>query len=128
MVSIRRRVLPDADMKLIRDHVQVGQAGRRYPDGQPRVLTGALTKSRRKDSWTGRKFDADVFGGNYHGHHGNKLTVDGDRDWVITSILNGVSKKKRRQTGWFAVHDRAAEAGDNGPDDGNGGGRSHGNR
>ena len=97
LVSIRRRVLPDADMKLIREFVKSGK-----PVIGIRTASHAFSLGADRNPPEGfadwPKFDADVFGGNYHGHHGNKLksmvTAMGDH-----AILKGVSKKKAVRQG-----------------------------
>lgn len=72
-VSVRRRTLPPADLDLIRAHVGAGKpvAG---------IRTASHAFSLRGEpapegyaSWD--EWDAEVIGGNYHGHHGNKLAV-----------------------------------------------------
>lgn len=70
-VSIRRRVLPEAHLKLIRDHVSAGK-----PVIGIRTASHAFSLRGKEppegfDDWP--EFDAQVFGGNYTGHHGNKL-------------------------------------------------------
>lgn len=71
LVSVRRRVLPPEQLQVVRDHVAAG-----------RPVVGIRTAShafslRRKEPPEGLQdwpeFDAEVFGGNYHGHHGNAL-------------------------------------------------------
>ena len=71
LISVRRRILPRAQLKWVRDHVDAGKPvigirtashafslrGQQPPDGH--------------DAWP--EFDAQVFGGNYHGHHRNEL-------------------------------------------------------
>jgi sugar lactone lactonase YvrE/type 1 glutamine amidotransferase/nicotinamidase-related amidase len=97
LVSIRRRVLPEADMKLIRDHVKSGR-----PVVGIRTASHAFSLGADRQPPEGfvdwPEFDAEVFGGNYHGHHGNRLTsmvtAMGDH-----AILDGVSKKKAVRQG-----------------------------
>ncbi len=70
-VSVRRRALPEKDLQLIREHVQAGKA-----------VAGIRTAShafslRDKPAPEGHvvweEWDAEVIGGSYSGHHGNKL-------------------------------------------------------
>ena len=71
LVSVRRRVLPEADMQLIRGHVLAGK-----PVAGIRTASHAfsLRHGRPKKGFTDwPEFDAEVFGGNYQGHHGNEL-------------------------------------------------------
>ena len=92
LVSIRRRVLPAADMKLIRDYVESGR-----PVVGIRTASHAFSPGKNQTPPAGYadwpEFDAEVFGGNYHGHHGNKLksTVTVASDHVI---LDGLPKNK----------------------------------
>ena len=68
VVFVRRRALPPDQMKYLRDYLERG-----------RGLVGIRTASHAFDTrgkakpplveW--RSFDPDVFGGNYHGHHGH---------------------------------------------------------
>jgi len=73
LVSIRRRVLPAGQMKAIRDLVKAGK-----PVIGIRTASHAFSLRDKPApdgfvDWT--SFDADVFGGNYHNHYGNKLTT-----------------------------------------------------
>ena len=92
LVSVRRRALPKDQMDWFRRHVAQGKG-----------IVGIRTAShafhlRDKPTPDGlvqwRKFDADVLGGNYHNHHGNKRTatvrwIDGAR---THAILHGVDE------------------------------------
>ena len=71
LVSMRRRVLPNADMQLLRDYVNSGK-----PVIGIRTASHAFSLRDKQPpdgyaDWP--EFDAEVFGGNYHGHHGNSL-------------------------------------------------------
>ena len=73
LVSVRRRVLPEADMNLIRAHVKAGK-----PVIGLRVASHAFSLRGKQPpaglaDWP--EFDAEVFGGNYQGHHRNDLTA-----------------------------------------------------
>lgn len=72
LVSIRRRVLPAAEMQLVRDFVAAGK-----PVIGIRTASHAFSLGGGKQPPDGfvdwPEFDAEVFGGNYHGHHGNSL-------------------------------------------------------
>lgn len=105
LVSVRRRTLPTADLKIVRDYVASG-----------RPVVGIRTAShafslRGKPAPEGHasweQFDAEVFGGNYQGHHGNKQdsdiksyvwgAVDGSQkvDWPMLSSV------EQRTTSWL---------------------------
>ena len=83
VVFVRRRALSNEQMKYLRDYLSSGKP-----------LVGIRTASHAFDAkgkapkglreW--RSFDADVFGGNYHGHHGHN--PDGT-DVAIASGANG---------------------------------------
>ena len=89
LLSIRRRALPEADLKALRDYLAAGKP-----------LVGIRTASHAFDTkgkhpgghaeW--RTFDPDVLGGNYHGHHGHgpKTTVTVAAGAVKHPILAGV--------------------------------------
>lgn len=69
-LSVRRRSLPDEQLALVRQYVALGKP-----------VVGIRTASHafhtRGEHPAGhaewQQFDAEVFGGNYHGHHGNGL-------------------------------------------------------
>jgi nicotinamidase-related amidase len=71
LVSIRRRWLPPKDMQRLRDFVQSGK-----PVVGIRTASHAFSVRGEKPTaglseWA--SFDREVFGGNYHDHHGNQL-------------------------------------------------------
>lgn len=87
LVSIRRRALPEKDLQLIRQHVEQGK-----PVVGIRTASHAFSLRGRKAAkghaeWP--EFDAQVFGGNYHGHHANdaKSTVTVVQNHPITRGL-----------------------------------------
>ena len=68
LVSVRRRVLPKAQLEVIRKHVASGK-----PVVAIRTSSHAFSPRQGKppegsDAWP--EFDAEVLGGNYKGHHG----------------------------------------------------------
>ncbi len=74
VISVRRRVLPKAQLDVFRKFVA---------DGKP--VVGVRTASHAFAARSGEppeghdvwpEFDRDVLGGNYHGHHGNKAGED----------------------------------------------------
>jgi type 1 glutamine amidotransferase/nicotinamidase-related amidase len=89
VVFVRRRALPPEQMKRLRDYLSRG-----------RPLIGLRTASHAFDAkgqgpsgyaeWL--KFDADVLGGNYHGHYGRgpETTVAAERGAEGHPILEGV--------------------------------------
>lgn len=71
LISIRRRVLPTDELQILRDFVASGK-----PVIGIRTASHAFSLRGKKppegySDWL--EFDAQVFGGNYHGHLGNKL-------------------------------------------------------
>lgn len=92
LISIRRRVLPPADMQVLRDFVGAGK-----PVIGIRTASHAFSLSKKETpegyaDWP--EFDAEVFGGSYHGHLGNSLasTIQTDRD-LLHPILGTVTKE-----------------------------------
>jgi type 1 glutamine amidotransferase/nicotinamidase-related amidase len=89
LMSVRRRALPQEDLAAIRAHLDAG-----------RPLVGIRTSShafgpRGEDAKQGaswEKFDPEVLGGNYHGHHGAgpRTTVVGAGGATGHPILTGV--------------------------------------
>lgn len=69
-VSVRRRTPPADQMKLIKQHVTEGKpvVGIRTASHAFSLRDGEAPEGH--ESWP--EFDAEVFGGNYSGHHGNK--------------------------------------------------------
>ncbi|QDT31808.1 ThuA domain-containing protein [Thalassoglobus polymorphus] len=97
MVSIRRRVLPTADMKLIKDFVAAGK-----PVIGIRTASHAFSLRNEEPpagfgDW--KEFDAQVFGGNYHNHYGNKLVSMVQVMDVDHPVLKDVPRKEFKQ-GW----------------------------
>lgn len=90
LVSIRRRWLPTDDMKLVREFVAAGK-----PVVGIRTASHAFSvrgKSAPDGFADWPEFDAEVFGGNYHGHHGNNLkstiTYAASNDHPVLQNLN----------------------------------------
>lgn len=71
LVSVRRRLLPAASMKLVKDFVASGKPviGIRTASHAFSLRKGEVPEGLA--DWP--EFDAAVFGGNYHGHHGKSL-------------------------------------------------------
>jgi type 1 glutamine amidotransferase/nicotinamidase-related amidase len=86
VVSVRRRTPPRGQLEIIREYVASG-----------RPVVGIRTASHAfslrddqqppagHDAWP--EFDAEVLGGNYQGHHGNK--PDGDVSTFVWSVAEG---------------------------------------
>lgn len=71
LISVRRRVLPPEQLCYVRDHVAAGK-----PVIGIRTASHAFSLRKKQPpkghtAWP--EFDAQVFGGNYHGHHRNDL-------------------------------------------------------
>ena len=92
LISVRRRVLSPAEMQVLRDFVGAGK-----PVIGIRTASHAFSLGKKETpegyaDWP--KFDAEVFGGNYHGHLGNSLasTIQADRE-LLHTILGTVTKE-----------------------------------
>lgn len=89
-VSVRRRSLPKEQLDLVREFVAAGK-----PVVGIRTASHAFhTKGAHPeghDEW--QEFDADVLGGNYHGHHANGVTSELSlaEGAAGNAILKGVS-------------------------------------
>lgn len=93
LVSVRRRVLPKKQMQAVRRYVASGK-----PVVGIRTASHAFSLHKKKPpeglfAW--EQFDADIFGGNYSGHHGNMVypavnVIPGSKDHPI---LAGVDLK-----------------------------------
>lgn len=70
-VSVRRRGVPTSQMQHIRKHLKAGK-----PIVGIRTANHAFAPKEKLDAGYERwdKFDPEVLGGSYHGHHNNKLT------------------------------------------------------
>lgn len=97
LVSIRRRVLPADDLQLVRDYVAAGKP-----------VIGIRTAShsfslRNMDPPEGfadwKRFDPEVFGGNYTNHYGNNLVSMVQVENVAHPILRGLPREPFKQ-GW----------------------------
>ncbi len=92
LISIRRRVLPSAELRILREFVASGK-----PVIGIRTASHAFSLRGKKppegySDWP--KFDAHVFGGSYHGHLGNKLnsTIQAEEK-LLHPILRTLTKK-----------------------------------
>lgn len=98
LVSIRRRVLPTADLQLIRDYVRSGR-----PVVGIRTASHAFSlggDKRPPEGYTDwPEFDAQVFAGNYHGHHGNQLRSTVQYAAMDHTILVGIDSTPAVQGG-----------------------------
>ncbi len=96
-VSVRRRVLPPEQLKFVRAHVAAAK-----PVIGIRTASHAFSLRNKKPpeghaDWP--DFDAQVFGGNYQGHHGNKLKSTVRITAVDHPITTGLSPEVVSQ-GW----------------------------
>lgn len=96
LISIRRRVLPPADMQLIRDFVAAGKPVIGIRTASHAFSLGKKPAPEGFADWP--EFDAAVFGGNYHGHLGNSLVsvVQANRE-LLHPILKTVTKEPFEQ-------------------------------
>jgi len=88
LVSVRRRVLPPAEMKMLKDFVSAGK-----PIIGIRTASHAFSLRRQEPpkglaDW--KEFDKQVFGGNYTNHYGNNLastiTVTDSKHPILDNI------------------------------------------
>src|SRR5690606_17228430 len=109
LVSVRRRTLPKEQLDYVRKHVAAGK-----PVIGIRTASHAFTL-RRQDPPEGLsawpEFDAQVFGGNYTNHHGNKLvaTISIIEKNVDHPIIDGVPSKEFQSNGSLYVVSPLAE-------------------
>ena len=96
LISVRRRVLSPADMQVLRDFVGAGKPVIGIRTASHAFSLGTKVTPEGFADWP--EFDADVFGGNYHGHLGNNLvsTVQADPE-LLHPILESVTKKPFQQ-------------------------------
>ena len=87
LISVRRRALPETSLKVIRDFIASGK-----PVVGIRTASHAFSLRDKAppaghDVW--EKFDPEVWGGSYRGHHGNKIATSA---WRVSNhaILNGI--------------------------------------
>src|SRR5687767_6420660 len=80
VLFVRRMTLPESEL---------AETGRHLEAGKP--LVALRTSSHACENW--KEFDKEVLGGNYQGHHGNKLktTVKVFDDAQRDPLLNGVN-------------------------------------
>lgn len=93
LFSVRRRVLPEKAMQAIRNYVKAGK-----PVVGIRTASHAFSLRGKKPpaglyDWP--EFDAEVFGGNYHGHHANDLKsiISINESQKQNPILTGIPDK-----------------------------------
>jgi sugar lactone lactonase YvrE/nicotinamidase-related amidase/type 1 glutamine amidotransferase len=96
LISVRRRVLPPEDMQVLRDFVGAGNPVIGIRTASHAFSLGKSDPPEGYSDWP--EFDAQVFGGNYHGHLGNSLasTVQTDTE-LLHPILNTVTKEPFQQ-------------------------------
>jgi sugar lactone lactonase YvrE/nicotinamidase-related amidase/type 1 glutamine amidotransferase len=96
LISVRRRVLPPADMQILKDYVATGKPVIGIRTASHAFSLGKNAPPEGFADWP--EFDAQVFGGNYHGHLGNNLVsmVQPDRE-LLHPILRAVTKEPFEQ-------------------------------
>ena len=104
LLSIRRRSPPKEQLDVVRKFIAAGK-----PIVGIRTTSHAFSVKKKKqqglDQWP--EFDAEVLGGNYHGHHGNKnRTGPKTYIWVKPgmeshSILTGIQQGERHVRSWL---------------------------
>lgn len=91
LVSVRRRVLPTAELQIVKEFVAAGKP-------VVGIRTASHAFALRNDSpptgyadWP--EFDAQVFGGNYHNHYGNDLKCTAHVVDMDHPILKGIARE-----------------------------------
>ncbi len=98
LISVRRRVLPEPQIDVIRKFIESGK-----PVVGVRTANHAFSLRGKKPpeglvAW--EKFDQEVIGGNYSGHHGNGPTVKVSlADGAKHPILNGIEVSELQSSG-----------------------------
>lgn len=98
LISVRRRVLPKSQMDVIRKFIESGK-----PVIGVRTANHAFSLRGKEPpeglvAW--EKFDQEVIGGNYSGHHGNGPTVKVSlADGANHPILNGIEVSELQSRG-----------------------------
>ena len=95
LVSIRRRVLPTEDLQILRDFVAAGKPVIGIRTASHAFSLGGKMPPEGYSDWP--EFDAQVFGGNYHGHLGNKLKSAVKIEDKLHPILYPLSAKSFEQ-------------------------------
>lgn len=97
LVSVRRRTPPTGQLAAIRAHVE---SGKPVVGIRTSSHAFALRKGSPPDGMSAwPEFDADVLGGNYQGHHGNKLGTSATVAGTAHPVLNGLTKGQTFPTG-----------------------------
>ena len=97
LVSVRRRALPVAQLKLVRDYVDSGK-----PVIGIRTANHAFSLRGKEPPEGGavwEDWDAQVFGGNYTNHHGNKLVTTVNVSDASSPLVKGIKSKQFRSGG-----------------------------
>jgi nicotinamidase-related amidase/type 1 glutamine amidotransferase len=94
LISVRRRALPVKQLKALRDFVAAGK-----PVIGIRTASHAFSlrdKEPPKGTATWESFDGDVWGGNYNGHHANKVKTAAwvDEKTAEHALLRGLDTKE----------------------------------
>jgi type 1 glutamine amidotransferase len=102
VVSVRRRSLPDEQLQIVRDFVAAGK-----PIVGIRTASHAFALRDGQQLPPGHsvwpEFDAEVLGGNYVGHHGNKGDAD-EKSYVWVAGDGWQSPLLGRNSGQTAVY------------------------
>lgn len=88
LVSVRRRTLPAAQLKYVRDHVAAGKPVVGIRTANHAFCLRGKEPTDGLENWT--EFDSQVFGGNYTNHHGNdvktRVTLAGHSDTLRIAL------------------------------------------
>jgi type 1 glutamine amidotransferase/nicotinamidase-related amidase len=105
LVSVHRRLLKPEQLRIIRRFVEAGKAVVGIRTASHAFAPRGGKVPRGHVAWP--EFDLDALGGNYHGHHGNKVPRDpatrvrAAADAVRDSLLTGVRKEEFAVTSWL---------------------------
>ncbi|MDG2383632.1 MAG: ThuA domain-containing protein [Pirellulaceae bacterium] len=104
LLSVRRRGLSKQQLTYLRDHVEAGKPLVAIRTSSHAFAPRLETKSNDTDVWP--EFDHEVLGGNYQGHHNNKLITDPTTFVRVVSagqhpILEGVRQDELPVASWL---------------------------
>ncbi|PQO46517.1 ThuA domain-containing protein [Blastopirellula marina] len=99
LLSVRRRALPPQQMEAVRSYISAGKPVIGIRTACHAFGLRGASPPTGTETW--EKFDPEVFGGNYHGHHNNKITsqVSVIEEAQESPLLTGISAEPFTQQG-----------------------------